>query len=64
MAVIRRASRRGSPQGSWLARMLERKLERKPPTVVAVALANKMARGIWAMPTRNQDCRGPVLIGA
>jgi transposase len=60
MAVIRRASRRGSPQGSWLARMLER----KPPTVVAVALANKMARGIWAMPTRNQDCRGPVLIGA
>jgi len=60
MAVIRRASRRGAPQGSWLARMLER----KPPTVVAVALANKMARGIWAMPTRNQDCRGPVLIGA
>ncbi len=60
MAVIRWALRRGSPKGSWLARMLER----KPPTVVAVALANKMARGIWAMLTRNEDYRGPVLIGA
>ncbi|MGH9420307.1 MAG: IS110 family transposase, partial [Thermoanaerobaculia bacterium] len=60
MAVIRWASRRGSPGGSWLARMLER----KPRMVVAVALANKMARGIWAMLTRNEDYRGPVLIGA
>jgi transposase len=60
MAVIRWASRRGAPTGSWLARMLER----KPPTVVAVALANKMARGIWAMLTRKEDYRGPVLIGA
>ncbi len=60
MAVIRWASRRGSPKGSWLARMLER----KPPTVVAVALANKMARGIWTMLTREEDYRGPVLIGA
>ncbi len=60
MAVIRWASRRGAPMGSWLARMLER----KPPMVVAVALANKMARGIWAMLTRKEDYRGPVLIGA
>jgi transposase len=60
MAVIRWALRRGSPSGSWLARMLER----KPPMVVAVALANKMARGIWAMLTRDEDYRGPKLIGA
>jgi transposase len=60
MAVIRWATRRGSPKGSWLARMLER----KPLSVVAVALANKMARGIWAMLTRDEDYRGPVLIGA
>lgn len=60
LAVIRWASRRGAPKGSWLARMLER----KPPTVVAVALANKMARGIWAMLTRGEIYRGPVLIGA
>jgi transposase len=59
-AVIRWASRRGAPAGSWLARMLER----KPIPVVAVALANKMARGIWAMLSREEDYRGPVLIGA
>lgn len=59
-AVIRWASRRGAPKGSWLARMLER----KPIPVVAVALANKMARGICAMLTRDEDYRGPVLIGA
>jgi transposase len=59
-AVIRWASRRGAPAGSWLARMLER----KPIPVVAVALANKMARGIWAMLSRGESYRGPVLIGA
>jgi hypothetical protein len=32
--------------------------------VVAVALVNKMARGIWAMLTRDEGYRGPVLIGA
>ncbi|SFA45306.1 Transposase IS116/IS110/IS902 family protein [Paracoccus halophilus] len=59
-AVIRWASRRGAPKGSWLARMLER----KPIPVVAVSQANKMARGIRAMPTRGESYRGPVLIGA
>jgi transposase len=59
-AVIRWASRRGAPKGSWLARMLES----KPVPVVAVALANKMARGIWAMLSRGESYRGPVLIGA
>ncbi|MCA6263716.1 MAG: hypothetical protein IM635_08410 [Phenylobacterium sp.] len=58
--VIRWASRRGAPAGSWLARMLER----TPIPVVAVALANKMARGIWAMLSRGESYRGPVLIGA
>jgi len=59
-AVIRWASRRRAPKGSWLARMLKR----KPIPVVAVALANKMARGIWAMLSRDEDYRGPVVIGA
>jgi len=54
-AVIRWASRRGAPAGSWLAGMLER----KPILVVAIALANKMARGIWAMLSRDEDYRGP-----
>lgn len=46
MSVIQAAQRRGAaPEGSWLARMLAR----KPKMLVAVALANKMARMAWAM---------------
>ena len=40
-AVIQQASRRGAPAGSWLAQMLFRKPK--------VALANKMARVVWAL---------------
>jgi hypothetical protein len=29
--------------------------------VAASALANKMARGIWAMLTRGEDYRGPAI---
>ncbi len=57
MAVVRWALRRGAPRNPWLARMLER----KPPMVIASALANKMARGIWAMLSRGEDYRGPEL---
>lgn len=60
MAVIRWALRRGAPRNPWLMRMLER----KPPMVAAFALANKMARGIWAMITRGEDYRGPALESA
>jgi transposase len=55
MAVIRWALRHGAPRNPWLARMLER----KPPMLAASALANKMARGIWAMMLRGEDYRGP-----
>jgi hypothetical protein len=34
--------------------------ERKPLMLVAMALANKMARSIWAMPTKQEDYRDPV----
>lgn len=44
------------PEGSWLERMLAR----KPRMLVAIALANKMARAIWAMITKQQDYRIPV----
>ncbi|WP_325063339.1 hypothetical protein [Halovulum marinum] len=37
--------------------------EAQADPVVAVALANRIARGIWAMLTRNEDYRGPVPIG-
>jgi transposase len=60
MAVVRWALRHGAPQNPWLARMLQR----KPPMVAAFALANKMARGIWAMLTRSENYRGPVTAGA
>lgn len=45
MAVLRSVTRKGLPEGSWLAGMLSR----KPRKLVAVALANKMARSAWAM---------------
>lgn len=55
MTVIRWASRKGVPEGSWLARMLVR----KPRMLVAIALANKMARSAWAMLTKNENYRAP-----
>ena len=48
--------RKSIREGSWLARMLER----KPKMLVAIALANKMARAIRAMLTRGEDYRNPV----
>jgi len=44
-------------EGSWLSRMLAR----KPKMLVAIALANKMARQIWAMLTKNENYRDPAL---
>ena len=44
-SVVRWAAKHGAPQGSWLARMLAR----KPRMLIAVALANKMARIAWAL---------------
>ena len=43
--MVQQASRRGAPKGSWLAQMLAR----KPKMLVTVALANKMARIVWAL---------------
>lgn len=56
MAVVRAAVRRAPPEGSWLARMLAR----KPRMVVAIALASKMARGAWAMLTKQENYRDPL----
>ena len=48
------------PEGSWLARMAAR----KPRMLVAIALANKMARTIWAMLTKDEDYRAPAQAAA
>ena len=57
MAVVRHAARTPPPAGSWLSRMLAK----KPRMLVAIALANKMARGIWAMMTKKEDYRNPAV---
>jgi transposase len=53
MSRIRWIIRCGILPDNWLGRMLGR----KPRMVAAVALANKMARMIWAIITREQNYR-------
>jgi transposase len=56
MATVRWAVRKGAPEGSWLARMLAK----KPRMLVAVALANKMARIAWALMDKGGVYRAPL----
>ena len=56
MAVVRRAARRGATADPWLANMLVR----KPRMLVAVALANRMARIVWALMTKKENYRASV----
>ena len=57
MAVVRWAVRRGRTNDPWLARMLAR----KPRMLVAVALANRMARIVWALMTKKESYRAPAV---
>ena len=57
MTRVRWAVKNGPPKGSWLEQMLAR----KPRMLVAIALANKTARAIWAMMTKQEDYRDPAL---
>jgi len=52
--IIGRA-RHKIPAESWIGS----KLASKPKMLVGIALANKMARQIWAMITKNEDYRDP-----
>lgn len=52
--------RKGAAPGTWLAKMLAH----KPPMLVRVALANKMARIVWAMMTKGEIYRAPVAAAA
>ena len=49
-------AKRGAPRGSWLEQMLAR----KPRMLVTVALANKMARIVWAPLVKQENYRAPV----
>lgn len=57
MAVVRWASRNGTAD-PWLASMLQR----KPRMLVAIALANKTARIIWAMSVKKENYRAPAAV--
>ena len=57
-AVVTSAARKGPAEGSWLARMMAR----KPRMLVVVALANKMARTVWAMTIHQEDDRNPAAV--
>jgi transposase len=60
MAVVRWGARKGAAEGSWLGRMMPK----KPRLVVAIALANKMARSVWAMLSKGEEYRGSALVPA
>jgi len=60
MTRIAWAGRKPCEDGSWLDRMLKR----KPKMLVAIALANKMARTIWAVLTKEEDYRDPAKTAA
>ena len=53
MTVCRHALHGGENTDPWLAGMLER----KPTKLVAVALANRMARRVWVLATRKETYR-------
>jgi len=53
MSVIRWMVRKGGSTNRWLAALVAR----KPRMVAAVTLANKMARMICAVTTKQEDCR-------
>jgi len=55
MSRLNWLGRKSIPETSWLARMVAR----KPRMLVAIALANKMARTIWALLTKNEDYQVP-----
>lgn len=60
MSRLNWMGRKSIPESSWLARMMAR----KPRKLVAIALANKTARQIWAMLTKNEDYKNPMPIMA
>ncbi|MCV2866834.1 IS110 family transposase [Defluviimonas sp. WL0075] len=55
MAVLQAVERFDIPNNGWLKRLLTR----KPRMVAAIALANKMARALWAMLTKQENYRNP-----
>jgi transposase len=59
LAVIQFAQRHGTKR-PWIVQLLSR----RPTRIAAVALANKMARMIWAIMTTGERYREPILVPA
>lgn len=55
--VIKRGVHRATQPGTWLGGLLSR----KPPMLVRVALANKMARIVWALMAKGEVYRAPAV---
>ena len=60
MSRLNWLGRKSITDGSWLARIATR----KPRMLVAIAQANKMARTIWALLTKNEDYRDSAQVAA
>jgi transposase len=60
LAVIRYAKIHGTKHRPWLAALLTR----RPTKVAAIALANKIARMVWAMMAKGERYREPVALAA
>jgi transposase len=59
VAVLRHARERATKDGEWVRAMLAR----KPAKLVAVALANRTARIVWAVMTRGDGYRAKDIVG-
>ena len=60
LAVIRYAKIHGTGHRPWLTGLLAR----RPTKVVAIALANKLARIAWALMSRNERYKEPAALAA
>ena len=60
LAVIRYAKTHDTTHRPWLTALLAR----RPTKVAAIALANKMARMVWAMMTRGERYKDPIALAA
>jgi transposase len=60
LAVIRYAKIHGTKHRPWLTALLAR----RPTKVVAIALANKIARMVWAMMVKGERYKEPVALAA
>jgi transposase len=55
--IIKRHVHAATRPGTWLGGLLAR----KPPMLVRVALANKMARIVWALMSKGEVYRAPAV---